>query len=80
MNDLPDTSLVSSINDSFDLDFSDLSTDKKSKKTNKKSKKNKDDDDDDDDSELENGVSAIVPVKGQKLAARRVKKIGGMYV
>ncbi|XP_031620607.1 uncharacterized protein LOC116339091 [Contarinia nasturtii] len=72
LNDMPDTSLQSSVNDSFDLDMSDLVAEKKSQKNGKNPKMGGDDDDSDSDS---NGVS-FVPVKGQKLAARRLKKIG----
>lgn len=72
MNDLPDTSQTNE-NDSFDFDLSISSVTKSKSKSKSKSKKDGNDDD------LEVGAS-FVPSKGQKTAAKRLKKIGGMFL
>ena len=64
VNDLPDQ-LQTNQNDSFDLDLS-ISSVIKSKSKGKAK----------DDDELGNGAQ-FVPSKGQKTAAKRLKKIGG---
>lgn len=63
-DDLPDESATNE-NDSFDLDLS-ISSVIKSKSKTKKA----------DDDEI---AASFVPSKGQKAAAKRLKKIGGMY-
>lgn len=66
LNDLPDTSLPNASD--FDLDLS-ISSETKSKSKSKSKVK--------DDDEVGAGAS-FIPSKGQKTAAKRLKKIGGM--